>query len=133
MRSVIFGAVLSVMLVGGALGQAADIKGTISSQIEAFKSDDFATAFGFASPGIRSIFRTPENFGRMVTQGFPMVWRPAEVEFLGLADEGGVLRQRVRIVDGRGMVHVLDYFMIETGEGWRINGVEFVPQPDVST
>jgi hypothetical protein len=72
------------------------------------------------------MFRTPENFGLMVRQGFPMVWRPADVEFLGLRDEAGQLWQRVQVRDAQGGLHQLDYNMIETESGWQINGVQMV-------
>ena len=137
MRRWIIGAVLGLGLAGldfagTASAQGAEIKGVIGSQIEAFQADDFATAFTYASPTIRGIFGSPSNFGRMVTQGFPMVWRPAQVEYLELRDEGGQLTQRVRVVDQAGRVHVLDYFMTQTGDGWKINGVQLVEQPGLS-
>ena len=132
MRNWIVGAVLALAFAGSSFGQGDEIKGVISSQIEAFEQDDFSTAFTFASPSIQLIFRNPDNFGRMVSQGFPMVWRPADVEFLSLREERGSLAQRVQITDADGRVHVLDYFMIETADGWKINGVEFVKQDDLN-
>mmetsp|Transcript_29471 Transcript_29471/g.57739 ORF Transcript_29471/g.57739 Transcript_29471/m.57739 type:complete len:134 (-) Transcript_29471:398-799(-) len=117
--------VLSVGLAGAVAAQDAEIEGVIGSQIEAFKADDFARAFEFASPSIRGIFQTPENFGRMVAQGYPMVWRPAEVTYLELREIGGALWQKIEIVDGDGAVHYLDYQMIETAEGWKISAVRF--------
>ena len=109
-----------------------EIKGVISSQIEAFQSDDFSTAFTFASPSIQLMFGTPDNFGRMVSQGFPMVWRPSDVEYLGLREDRGALVQRLQVTDSDGRLHVLDYFMVETADGWKINGVEFVKQNDLN-
>lgn len=132
MRKWVIGAVLAAGLSGAAFAQGSEIQGVISSQLEAFKADNFAQAFTFASPGIRGIFRTPENFGRMVTQGFPMVWRPAEVTYLGLDNENGVLSQTVRIVDGDGAVHLLKYRMLETDDGWKINGVQILEAPGIS-
>ncbi|MCV6592833.1 MAG: DUF4864 domain-containing protein [Silicimonas sp.] len=108
------------------------IEATIDAQIGAFLEDDFARAFTFASPGIQGMFGSAERFGQMVRQGYPMVWRPGEVEFLELRNFRGALWQRVQIRDQAGRVHVLDYQMIETGEGWRINGVQLLPEPDVS-
>ena len=99
------------------------IEGTIQRQIEAFLADDFATAFTFASPAIRGMFGTPERFGQMVQNGYPMVWRPAEVRYLELREEGGRLWQRVMITDRGGQVHLLDYQMVPGGDGWQINGV----------
>ena len=106
-------------------------KKVISDQIAAFLADDVGTAFSYASPGIQRLFETPENFGRMVEEGYPMVWRPAEVLFLDQRQEGGALVQRVMITDMAGTVHVLDYQMIETGDGWEIGGVQILQAPGV--
>ncbi len=103
------------------------IEGTIQNQLDAFIADDFATAFTFASPTIKGIFGTPENFGAMVTQSFPMVHRPGNVQMLELRDVGGNLWQRVLITGQDGASHLLDYQMIETPDGWQINGVQILP------
>jgi hypothetical protein len=103
------------------------IEGTIQNQLNAFRADDFATAFTFASPTIKGIFGTPENFGAMVTQGFPMVHRPGNVQMLELREVAGNLWQRVLITDAAGASHVLDYMMIETPDGWQINAVQILP------
>ena len=81
------------------------IEATIGSQIEAFLRDDFAEAFTFASPNIQGMFGTHERFGQMVRQGYPMVWRPGNVEYLDLRSERGALWQRVLIRDRQGRVH----------------------------
>jgi hypothetical protein len=107
------------------------IEGVISDQLQAFQADDFATAFTFASPTIKGMFGTPENFGRMVTQGYPMVHRPGSVTMLELREVAGALWQRVMITDAAGMTHTLDYQMIETPEGWQINGVQILQQGGV--
>lgn len=108
------------------------IEATIGSQIEAFLADDFARAFTFASPNIQGLFGSPERFGKMVQNGYPMVWRPDDVQYLELREVAGNLLQRVLIRDRAGAVHVLDYQMIQTGEGWRINGVQIIHAPGVS-
>ena len=132
MRALLIAVTMMFGLAIGAKAQDADIQGVIGSQIEAFKVDDFATAFTFASPSIQGMFRTPENFGRMVSQGYPMVWRPAEVEYLDLREEAGALWQRVMITDAKGAVHLLDYRMVETENGWKISGVQLLDAPGVS-
>ncbi|WP_299152281.1 DUF4864 domain-containing protein [uncultured Tateyamaria sp.] len=132
MRKWMMGAALAMSMAGIAVAQGTEIEAVIGSQIEAFEADDFAGAFAFASPSIQGIFRTPENFGRMVTQGYPMVWRPAEVTYLGLRQEDGAYWQTVRIVDGDGAVHLLDYRMLETRDGWKINGVQLLEAAGVS-
>ncbi len=107
------------------------IEATIGAQIEAFLVDDFAQAFTFASPNIQGMFGTHERFGQMVQNGYPMVWRPGDVQYLELRDENGALWQRVMIRDRMGGVHMLDYQMIRMGEDWRINGVQLLRTPDV--
>lgn len=107
------------------------IEGVISDQMEAFRADDFATAFTFASPGIRSMFGTPERFGAMVTSGYPMVHRTAEVTFLDLREVGGRWWQKVLIRDGSGTFHTLDYQMVRTKNGWQINGVRILQAAQV--
>ncbi|WP_299208506.1 DUF4864 domain-containing protein [uncultured Tateyamaria sp.] len=132
MRKWMMGMVFAVGLAGAAMAQGTEIEGVISDQIEAFKADDFAQAFTFAAPSIRGIFRTPENFGRMVTQGYPMVWRPADVTYLDLREEAGGYIQTVRIEDADGVTHFLAYSMVETGDGWKISGVQLLDAPGVS-
>lgn len=110
--------------------QEAPIQATIQNQIDAFQADDFAKAFALASPNIKGIFGTAENFGLMVREGYPMVYRPSEVEMMDLREVAGNLWQRVRIVDQAGQAHYLDYMMIETAEGWQINAVQLLPAPD---
>lgn len=119
---------LSILAVP-ALSQSdpgSDIEATIGRQIEALQADDFETAFTFASPGIQGVFGTSERFGAMVRQGYPMVWRPSEVQFLDLENRGGLLFQKVLVRDAAGAVHVLEYQMVRVGETWRINGVRLL-------
>ncbi len=104
-------------------GPEGAIREVIQSQIEAFLADDFAT--------IRQMFGSPDNFGRMVREGYPMVWRPASVAFGDLREIGGRLWQQVIVTDAAGSVHVLDYQMVPAGEGWQINGVHILRAPDV--
>lgn len=130
MRRWIFAIFLAAM-AGMAQAQSDTIEATILSQIEAFRADDVATAFGYASPSIRGIFETPENFGAMVRGGYPMVWRPETVEFGALREVAGRLWQRVILRDAEGRLHALDYQMIETEGGWRINGVQLLQAPGV--
>ena len=134
MKRLILASAFALGLAGGAFGQLTEnpaITDTIQRQIDAFKVDDFARAFEFASPSIQGFFRTPERFGMMVRNGYPMVWRPSEVEFLSLRNERGLLVQRIQVRDAQGGLHQLDYFMLETADGWQINGVQLVDMPGI--
>ncbi|MEM9428732.1 MAG: DUF4864 domain-containing protein [Pseudomonadota bacterium] len=124
-KAIVFAALFTTAVGTQAVAQSAEsgIQKVISDQITAFLADDFATAFTFASPNIKRMFGTPDNFGRMVRQGYPMVHRPSEVEFAGLAERNGRMVQTVILTDGSGTLHFLDYEMVETDAGWQINGV----------
>ena len=129
MRRGLYAVLTVVCLAFPATAQEQPIQDTIQSQIDAFIADDFAKAFSYASPNIKGLFGTAENFGAMVTQGYPMVHRPAEVEMQELREVAGNLWQRVRVTDQAGQAHFLDYMMIETPEGWQINAVQLLPAP----
>ena len=122
----LYAVIFSLGFCGAVVAENSEVSAAIEAQIEALEQDDFATAFTYASPSIRQIFRTPENFGTMVQRGYPMVWRPAQVEFLNQRIEAGSLVQTVQITDRKGVVHTLDYLMLETAQGWKINGVRLL-------
>ncbi|MEM9318814.1 MAG: DUF4864 domain-containing protein [Pseudomonadota bacterium] len=135
MRAIIL--VLAI-LFAAAMAQAQEqlapnpaIEATIQNQFDAFRLGDVDTAWQYASPSIQGMFRTPENFGRMVEQGYPMVWSPGEVTFMDLQSLGSVIVQRVEVIDLSGAMHILGYSMIETAAGWQINGVQILRAPDV--
>jgi len=109
-----------------------DIEATISGQFDAFRAGDIPEAWEFASPNIQRLFQSPENFGRMVEQGYPMVWQPGQVAFIDLQSLAGIVVQRVQVIDGAGNAHYLGYQMVETESGWRINGVQLLRAPDVA-
>jgi hypothetical protein len=106
------------------------MQSVIDQQLDAFQDDDFAKAMEFASPVLQRYFRTPENFAQMVTRGYPMVWRFDSVRYLESRIEDGAHWQRVMIRDLQGTVHILDYRMTETENGWRINGVQILDSSD---
>lgn len=108
------------------------IQSVIQSQIDAFLRDDFAQAFEYAGPSIQNMFRTPENFGAMVRNGYPMVWRPEDLRFGALREINGALWQSIILRDSAGQTHVLDYQMGRYPDGWRIDGVQLQAAPDVS-
>jgi hypothetical protein len=105
------------------------IESVISAQIDAFLADDVERAFTYASPTIRRMFGTPERFGEMVRNGYPMVWRPEEVEFLSVEQRARGLSQTVMIRDGAGALHILEYQMVQQEGRWLINGVRLRKAP----
>lgn len=123
----LMGVLLAAAISGQAMAQSAEdsIRAVISNQFAAFQQDDFETAFTFASPMIQGMFGSPEKFGTMVRNGYPMVWRPADVDFAALDRRGGRMYQNVLITDQAGVLHLLEYEMVQTPDGWEINGVYF--------
>ncbi|MRU14245.1 DUF4864 domain-containing protein [Roseovarius sp. A21] len=115
---------LAIGLAGPTLADPGAVRTVIRDQIHAFKSDDFERAFTYASPTIRGIFQTPERFGQMVRQGYPMVWRPVTLRFLPIEEHAEGLVQPVMIRDAQGALHILDYDMVEGETGWKIDGVQ---------
>ncbi len=131
--SVFGGLVLSALLVFGATAQVPEVEDTINQQIEAFKADDFAEAFTFATPTLQRLFQSPQNFERMVINGYPMVWRPARYELLKLVETEAGLVQVVLFEDASGMLHDAGYLMQQIDGVWRINGVHVRVRPGVGT
>ncbi len=131
MKNLLISCCFLFLSVGAAAAQTdtKDLPETIiQQQIDAFLADDFDRAFAFASPTIQGVFGSAPRFGAMVKQGYPMVWRPADVRFLNSDGAGELRRQNVLVTDQAGRLHLLEYEMIRSGDSWRINGVRLVPQ-----
>lgn len=131
MRLGLYAILTAACLALPAQAQEAPIQSTIQSQLDAFLVDDFARAFTFASPMIKGMFGTSDNFGTMVQQGYPMVARHGAVQMLELRTVAGNLWQRVMITDTMGRTHLLDYQMVDSADGWQINAVQLLPARDV--
>lgn len=112
----------------------AAIAGVIAQQIDAFRRDDGDAAFGFAAPGIQSLFMTPERFMAMVRTGYQPVYRPREFRFARLEADGDMLVQFVAIVGPDGAPVVAAYAMERQADGsWRIAGCMLLEPPGEST
>lgn len=132
MRAFLLSLALMMTSLIPAKANDAAIQGVIDAQVAAFLKDDFETAFSYASPSIQGIFKSPQRFGQMVRQGYPMVWRPASVRYLDSEERGGQVIQTVQMTDANGVPHLLAYAMIETAEGWKIAGVQLLRDPSLS-
>ena len=115
-----------------AADEQTDIQNTISNQLEAFASDDFTEAFTHASPGIKDIFGSVDNFSRMVKKGYPMVWRYNNFQFLKLEETPQGYSQIVRITDKKDELFLLKYFMKNISGVWKISGVTIIQTSDFS-
>ena len=119
---------LALVLATGARAEepagAEAARAVIQSQLDAFQSEAVGTAYEFAAPNIQRMFPTPEVFGRMVRNGYPMVWDPSETDFLEAVARGDSIVQRMRIVDQAGVQYIAEYVMREIDGEWRIAGVK---------
>ena len=134
MRLYLYLAVLAASAFGSgvaATAQEAPIQQTIQQQLDAFNAKDVGKAWTYASPTIKSIFVTEDNFGEMVQKVYPMVWQHGPVRMLELRTVAGNLWQRVMITDAAGDTYLLDYMMVETPDGWQINAVQLLPEQGV--
>ncbi len=119
-------------LAGSAAAQDADaLQGVIADQMADFVARDVDGAWDHASPFIQRMYGNAQNFGTMVERGYPMVWDNSDLRFGELREVAGNLWQRVTVRDAAGNLHSLDYQMIETPDGWLINGVQLLPPTDV--
>jgi hypothetical protein len=137
MTRLIRAAFAALMLTAAPLAAAADdradaIRDVISQQLDAFRADDWRRAYGYASPEIQRMFRNPGSFGRMVRGGYPMVWRPADVETGPLIDGPDGPVQIMYFRDEEGAHYVAAYEMKQVGGEWRIGGVKIRRTPQAS-
>jgi len=130
MRHLILSILLSVLAAAPLRAGESAVRDVISGQIEAFQADELDRAYRFASPFIQEKFGTPETFGRMVREGYPMVWRPSEVTFLEAREIGGKLWQEVFLRDTAGRGWIAEYEMVEVDGQMRINGVRIREAPE---
>lgn len=110
------------------------IRGVIESQIAAFHRDDGPGAFAFASPNIKRMFGTPENFMKMVRRGYPEVYGSRSVAFGDLMRVEDTLLQIVDIIGPDGMPVRAVYEMERQPDGsWQIDGCQLLLPPERTT
>jgi len=105
---------------------AAAVRRVIEAQIDAFRKDDGARAFSYATDGIRMTFITAENFMEMVRTQYAVVYRPRTVVFdpPELAGPNDIV-QPVRLTDAEGRAWLAIYPMQRGSDGvWRTNGCQ---------
>jgi hypothetical protein len=122
--------VLAALALACALGTGAaqaqpDLKAaadTVLAQLEAFRRDDYDTAYTFASEGIRRIFDRA-RFEQMVKTGYPEIARSqsAAVERAVLADGQAYLVLKILGANGNRIEAI--YEMVWEDNRWRIGGV----------
>ena len=112
---------------GGPIDCGASLQGgiesTVNAQTSAFSSDDFELAYSFASPSFRSNV-TLEGFVGIIAGSYGPLIESSELIFSDcLVDLGsGLALIDVRFLQAGNDVYGLRYLMIETMDGWRVQG-----------
>ena len=130
---VLFATIGSTTAVELASEERNAIRAVVQAQLDAFQRDDGAAAFGYASPSIRAMFRSPERFMAMVREGYAPVYRPRQVEFRDVVQWRGRITQRVRLIGPDGVPVIANYLMERQDDGsWRIDGCILEEVADLS-
>lgn len=110
------------------------IRKVIGDQREALRAGDGAKAMTYAAPGIREQFGTPDNFMRMVRDGYGALLTARRTQFLEGAVIEGAIVQPLRLVLPDDTVLVALYQMQRQPDGqWRIAGCLIAPSTVQST
>jgi hypothetical protein len=100
----------------------------VMQQLEAFRQDDFTTAYTFASVSVRQLFDRA-GFEQMVRGGYPEIAHSASATIDGSRrGDAGEIYLFIRILGDNGRAIEAVYELVAEGAGWRINGV--VTRPD---
>ena len=110
------------------------IRKVIDDQLAALKAGDGVKAMTFAAPGIRDQFGTPDNFLRMVREGYAPLLAARRTQFLQGAVIDDAIVQPLRLVLPDDSVMVALYQMQRQPDGqWRIAGCMIAPSTVQST
>jgi hypothetical protein len=102
----------------------------VMQQLEAFRRDDFTTAYTFASVSVRQMFDRA-GFEQMVRGGYPEIAHSTSATIDGSRrGDAGEIYLFIRIFGDNGRAVEAVYELVPEGGGWRINGV--VTRPDQS-
>ncbi len=102
-------------------------KALVEGQLQAFRQDDAAAAYGSAAPGIQRMFPSPDIFMSMVRQAYPPVYRSGSVAFGEVVDGPVGPMEKVFITAADGTNWVALYTFERQADGrWKISGCQLV-------
>jgi hypothetical protein len=111
------------------------IKSVIESQLNAFATDDGASAYSYAAPIVQKAFPTVDIFMTMVTKGYPPVYRNTNRIFGDVFQDGlGRPAMRVVLTGQDSKRYEAIYSMEQQPDGtWKIAGcvVLVIPSQEV--
>lgn len=108
-RLVLVVAFISATSMSAVADDRSDVQAVIGSQLDAFRRNDGAAAYGFAAPNIQRLFPSPDIFMQMVEAGYGPVFRSQNATFGALRPEGSGLRQEVYLSDSSGGSWIATY------------------------
>lgn len=119
-----------VLLMVAQTAQAEDpvrqAQAVITGQISAFIAEDAERAYSFASPGIRSLYRSGSQFLAMVRKNYPAVYQPGNYAFgrSKLVGGGELVLQEVLISadEGKDWTAIYEMRLMDDG-AYKVNGV----------
>lgn len=123
------GAVLLGLSAGAATAQSgpeSDSQNVVTNQLEAFIAGDYARAYSYASPDIKRIFPTLDQFMSMVQTGYVPVLRPGNYAFgrVQRLDDGRLVWE-VLIRGQNGNDYTAAYYMEKQPDGsWKVDAVQ---------
>ena len=129
-RSIICLAIIGMWLGAGINAQAAEkeapakaeVRNVIQSQLEAFRKNDFKTAYSFAHSGVKGQF-TQAQFEQMVRGGFSSMIMPGAVDFGEVHEDGLSAEIQVILIDKKGNRSGFQYLLEKDNGKWCISAV----------
>lgn len=109
------------------------IRTVIDRQIEAFRRDDGAAAYAFATPWLQQVFPTQDAFMALVREGYRPVYRPRRYAFGEARETQAGLDQALEVQDEEGADWIAVYSLERQADGsWKIAGCRLVKAPGQS-
>ena len=108
-----------------------ELTAVVDGQLAAFRANDYAKAFSFASAGIQSMF-APEDFEKMVKTAYPVIAHSVSSEYGVMFDTGEEAVVNVRVQDGDKKSVEYQYLLKKESGTWKINGVSEVKAEGLS-
>ena len=128
---------LAVLAIAAPHAIAADAgpseaQGIISAQIDAFRHDDGAKAYSFASRHIQMMYPSADMFMSMVRTSYAAVYNPQQFQFGPFAANGDFLKQIVEITAADGTAWTAEYTLSRSPDGTlKIDGCRLSKRPGV--
>ncbi len=103
--------------------ERASVVKTISTQLKAFKENNWPEAVKFQSEGLKGNFPTPDAFGEMIVKIYPAFVNPKKVEFGKALNVGGHVQIEVNLTGQDDSVTSVLYSLAKEKGNYRIEAV----------